>query len=236
MLTNEQINTNRINFINMLSKITREGFKAQELVDFLDKSNFFTAPASTKYHGNYVGGLCEHSLKVFNTLLNLCNNFACFTYYEEADTPTENEEPIIKTQYLYSEENIILVSLFHELYKADFYTQYTRNKLDEASGNWVKVNEYKIKDSSERFTVGSRNFNTYLLLSKYIPLTEEETAAIINYSGGLDKAETPEDICMIFKKYNLATLLHCADMICTYNSTEEKKKEFIVSLYSGNNE
>lgn len=231
-LGKEQIIKNRDKFIELLNKIQRENFKVEELIKFLDNSDFFIAPASTKYHGNYAGGLCEHCLKVYSVLNSLCSNYAYFKYDEIIPSEIESEEPKTesKTIYLYDESSIIVVSLFHELYKANFYTQYTRNKLDDTSGNWVKVNEYKVKDATERITFGSKNFNSYILLTKYISLTEEETAAIINFNSGLDKTENIEDICTIFKKYNLVTLLHCADMICTYSSNKEKKEAFITSL------
>ena len=53
-------------FIKLLSSTEREG--VEEIINFLEKTDFYKAPASTRYHGNYEGGLLEHSLKVYEIL------------------------------------------------------------------------------------------------------------------------------------------------------------------------
>lgn len=49
-----------------LSEIVKEDF-----LKWLAENGFFTAPASTKYHGNYEGGLFDHSFMVMNLLIEL---------------------------------------------------------------------------------------------------------------------------------------------------------------------
>ena len=75
MLTPEQIESNKIEFLKLIAEINIDGADTQGLVDFLDSSDFFTAPASTQYHANYKGGLCEHSLKVYKNLVTLYNHY-----------------------------------------------------------------------------------------------------------------------------------------------------------------
>lgn len=57
-------------FIHLLSFVERDG--VQDLLEWLESTDFYTAPASTKYHGAYAGGLLEHSLNVFRRLVKRC--------------------------------------------------------------------------------------------------------------------------------------------------------------------
>ncbi len=54
-------------FIRLLSFVERDG--VQSLLEWLESTDFYTAPASTKYHGAYAGGLLDHSLNVFRRLV-----------------------------------------------------------------------------------------------------------------------------------------------------------------------
>ena len=53
-------------FLKLLKQVKREGIN--ELIEFIEKTDFFTAPASTRFHGNYEGGLVGHSMKVYEIL------------------------------------------------------------------------------------------------------------------------------------------------------------------------
>ena len=53
-------------FIELLKSTNRPGI--EDLISFLEKTDFFTAPASTRFHGSFEGGLVEHSLKVYEIL------------------------------------------------------------------------------------------------------------------------------------------------------------------------
>ena len=101
--------TNREIFIELYAKINRDG-KA-ELFEWLEQSDFFTAPASAKYHGSYEGGLVEHSLNVYNALTKL------LTIYPEIQV---------------SDESVAIVALFHDLCKVNMYKKEKRykNRLD----------------------------------------------------------------------------------------------------------
>ena len=91
--------------------ITRPG--ADRLLEYLlsDSSDFFTAPASTRYHGAYEGGLCEHSINVYECLKN---------YLER-----ERVKDIYGLDY--SDETIALVALLHDLCKVNLYRISYRN-------------------------------------------------------------------------------------------------------------
>ena len=92
-------------FLNILMQVKRE--RIGELINFLEKSDFFKAPASTRFHGDYEGGLVEHSLKVYEILKHKVEN--CIT---EIDIP---------------EESIIIIGLLHDICKTNFYKLDYRN-------------------------------------------------------------------------------------------------------------
>ena len=94
--------TNKERFMQLFSKINRAG--TLDLLEWLDQSDFFVAPASTKYHGSYEGGLLEHSLNVYDALVKL------LTIYPEVQV---------------SEESIIITTLFHDLCKVNMYKKET---------------------------------------------------------------------------------------------------------------
>ena len=108
--------------------IHREG--AEALLDYLmNKSDFFTAPASAKYHGSYAGGLCEHSLNVYH----------CLSDYLSRERVTD----LYGLEY--SPESIALVSLLHDVCKVNCYKTEYRNKKDEY-GKWIQVPVYTFQE------------------------------------------------------------------------------------------
>ena len=122
---------NRQRFIDIFqSKVTREG--ADKLLAYLCSENcdFFTAPASTRFHGNYEGGLCEHSLNVYDCLVDQLNR------------------PRVKEKYgiSYSDESIAIAGLLHDLCKVNFYKVSSRNVKNE-QGKWEAVPYYTIEDT-----------------------------------------------------------------------------------------
>ena len=100
--------------------VTRAG--SDSLLDWLEHSDFFVAPASTKYHGCYEGGLLQHSLNVYD----------CLKIGIEA----------AGLQGVYSEETIAIVSLMHDLCKVNYYKKGSRNVKDEETGQWYKKEVY----------------------------------------------------------------------------------------------
>lgn len=201
MLSDFEIKQNEDDFLHTLSLIEREDADTDGLYKFLESTDFFTAPASTKYHANFKGGLCWHSLHVY---LNLC---------KLADTFAPNK---------FSPDTLRIVALFHDLSKADYYKVEERNvntgKKDFSGKTiWEKEPYYALRDSKQRLLMRDHEVNSYFLLSKYIKLTDEEAAAIMNHHGGwgLDSFKAGE-ISAIYEKYALAVLLHIADLLSVY--------------------
>ena len=172
MLTEKEIELNRIKFIDLMSTVKRDGANVDGFLKWLMKSDFFTAPASAKYHCNYAGGLCEHSLNVYNNLLKLTETIAPKTY---------------------SDDTLKIVALLHDLSKVNYYEQYYRNTKDD-SGNWVKVPEYKTKDDTERFIFGSHEQTSEYMARTFFPLTPEECTAILHHHGGKGNDSAQDNI------------------------------------------
>lgn len=107
--------------------ITRDG--KDDLLDWLNHSDFFTAPASTRFHGNHEGGLLEHSINVYNSLVSLLENTGL----------KEN----------YSNETIAIVALLHDVCKVNYYKKGTRNVKE--NGVWVQKEVYEV---DEKFPFG----------------------------------------------------------------------------------
>jgi len=210
MLSSKQIEDNYIRFKEMLISTDRPGIK--ELIEFIDSTDFKTAPASTIYHCDFDGGLCQHSLNVHMNL-----NFLIKAYSLD-----------------YSDDSVILVSLLHDLSKTNFYEKYFKNQKlysdngskhdDNGSFDWVSVLSYKIKDPELRDLGGDHGTNSFLLANDYIKLNREESAAIINHHMGLGEVSPNKDLNSIADKYPLVFLLHMADMASVYICENENIK------------
>ena len=188
-------------FIEIYKKyITRPG--SDKLLDFLmgHASDFFEAPASTRFHGSYEGGLCEHSLHVYD----------CLHDYLQRDR--------VKNEYglSYTEESIAIVALLHDICKINCYQKGTRNvKVD---GQWQQVPSYEFKDS---LPYGHGEKSVYMI-SGYMRLTREEAFAI-RYHMGFSGTEDARNVGAAFEMFPLAFALHTADMEATYFLEKEDK-------------
>lgn len=207
MLKPEEIANNRITFLKLIAEINVEGADTQGLVEYLDQNDFFSAPASTVYHGSYAGGLCQHSLNVYYNLKKLVQMYG------------DKIEPI-------DENSLLIVGLLHDISKVNFYESYTMNKKiynekgsksdNKGKFDWFAEDAFKVKDVHDRFVGGDHGFNSMMLVGKFIPLTYSESVAIYNHHAGMGDKVAPPDLSAIFNKYSLATLLHLADMISVY--------------------
>ena len=189
------IERNKSRFIELCEKIKRPGVR--DLLKWLETSDFFTAPASTKYHGCHEGGLCEHSLNVSDVLVALCE----------------------ATNSLFIPESILIVSLFHDLCKVNFYKKSRRNVKTDAG--WVEKDFWEI---DEKFPCGDHADKSIIILQQYIKLLPEEIMAIRAHMGGFDTSVKGGSFMVgkIFEKSELAVLLHCADLIATYMYEERE--------------
>lgn len=174
--------------------ITRPG--ADRLLEYLlsDSSDFFTAPASTRYHGAYEGGLCEHSINVYE----------CLKSYLERER--------VKDSYGldYSDESITLVALLHDLCKVNLYRTSYRNAKNDM-GVWEKVPYFEFHDT---LPYGHGEKSVYII-SGFMRLTREEAFAI-RWHMGFSGEENKNTIGKALEMFPLALAVHIADMEATF--------------------
>ena len=178
---------NKERFISLCKSTNREGMDA--LLEWLEKSDFYTAPASRTYHGAYHGGLLEHSLNVYDELQRLLGA------YPEVQIP---------------EESAIIASLFHDLCKVNFYGVEQRNRKNETTGAWEKYDAYTIK---ERFCFGGHGSKSVYLAQNFIKLTLDEAVAINCHMSSWDGNK---DVGSAFEQRPFAWLVHTADEAATF--------------------
>ncbi len=176
-------------FINLLKSTGREGMN--DLLNFIEKTDFFVAPASTKYHGNYEGGLLEHSMKVYEILKHKVQN------------------SIIDIDV--KDDTIIIIALLHDICKANYYKTDYRNAKNER-GEWEKVPYYTVDDTIP-YGHGEKSV---MMLTEYLKLTSEEKYCIRWHMGFTEPKELYGTISIAYKKYPLALLLHEADLEASY--------------------
>lgn len=172
--------------------IKRDG--ADNFLNYLLKTDFFTAPASTRFHGSHEGGLLEHSLNVYH----------CLKDYLERDRTKQ----IYRMNY--SEETIALCALLHDVCKVNFYKTDYRNAKNER-GEWEKVPYYTIDDT---LPYGHGEKSVYII-SGFMRLTREEAFAI-RYHMGFSGVEDKNSIGKAFEMFPLAFALSVADMEASY--------------------
>ena len=177
-------------FIKLLRSTNRNGI--EEVINFLEKSDFFKAPASTRYHGNYEGGLLEHSMKVYEIFIEKVKNSSI-----EINTP---------------EDSLIIMALLHDICKANYYKVDYRNAKNQTTGEWEKVPYYTVDDTIP-YGHGEKSV---MMLTEYMKLTNEEKYAIRWHMGFTEPKENYSSLSVAFKKYPVALLLHEADLEATY--------------------
>lgn len=199
-------------FINLLREIKRPNSNIEGLIQKLESSDFFSAPASTKYHNSYIGGLVEHSLNVYYNLYSLVELKGLLSYIDP--------------------DSIIICGLLHDISKMNFYELTSRNeKVYHENGtkfdslgkfDWQSTLSFKVKDVTERFTYGNHEETSEFMIRTFIPLKVSESVAILNHHGGMGYDSIPiETISDKYNKYVLASLLHMADFMAAYVDERE---------------
>ena len=177
--------TNKEKFIELVKSIDRPG--VQDLLDWLEDHDFYTCPASTRYHGSYPGGLLEHSLHVYEELRRLLSVY-----------PEVTADP----------ESAIICALFHDLCKVGLYRTEARNR--KVNGRWESYDVYVV---DEDFAFGGHGSKSLYLVQKFIPLKDAEAVAINCHMSCWDGNT---NVGGAYKQYPFAWLLHVADESATY--------------------
>lgn len=177
-------------FLEIFNKnIAREGSK--ELLNWLEKTDFFTAPASTKFHCACEGGLLLHSVNVYDVIME-----------KHFDSKADNAE------------SFAICALLHDLCKVQFYKVSTRNVKNEVTGTWEKQPFYAVEDA---FPYGHGEKSVFLI-ERFMRLKTSEAMAIRWHMGGFDDSVKAGGFSMsvAFDKFPLAVKLHMADLEATY--------------------
>ena len=179
--------------------IERDG--AEALLDYLERSDFYTAPASSRSHSAYEGGLCQHSINVYKRFVKLLEN-----------EYGQNWENVI------SKESVAIIALLHDICKVNYYATELRNVKKD--GQWVQEPFYKIEDA---LPYGHGEKSVYMI-SGFMKLTREEAMAINWHMGGFDPRAKDFSLMLsnVYYKYPTAFIFHIADNMATY--LDEKPK------------
>ena len=202
--------TDKERFIDLYkTHIHREG--ADKLLEYLESpaSDFFTAPASTKFHNNVPGGLLSHSLNVYDCLVSYYKSERRTELFGLSDVP---------------DETLAVVALLHDLCKVNVYKESKRNVKDE-SGVWRQVPYYEFKDE---LPYGHGEKSVYVI-SGFMRLSREEAFAI-RYHMGFSNEDDPRNVGAAFEMFPLALALSIADTEATYFVEGKPKKDVLYSV------
>ena len=183
-------------FIDIFTtNIARDG--ADKLLDYLTNSDFFTAPASARFHLAEEGGLCQHSVNAYKRLVKIVKD-------EYGDNSP------------YSNECLAICGLLHDVCKVNFYAVDYRNSKE--NGAWVKVPYFRV---DEKFPYGHGEKSVFII-SQYMRLTAEEAMAINWHMGGFDERVKGGSYALseAMAKFKLVLLMHIADLEASYLDEE----------------
>ncbi|WP_338433438.1 HD domain-containing protein [Clostridium tyrobutyricum] len=172
--------------IDLLINTERKGI--ERVIKYLESSDFFEAPASTRYHGNYKGGLAEHSLNVYEIFKK------------------KNAE----YDFGLSDDTVKITALLHDICKTNFYTVSSRNMKKD--GKWIKVPYYTVDDQVP-FGHGEKSV---ILLQQFIRLSKEEVIIIRWHMGGYEPKENYNYISNSWNICKAGVALHTADLESSY--------------------
>lgn len=200
-----------------LDKVQRPGMGL--LLEYIRRSDFYTAPASTHYHLSCEGGLLQHSLNALDALRGLL--------MKEPDGKDEAGNPKVKYHYVvadkfaatFPQDSVIITALLHDICKTFFYTTSTRNAKNEKTGKWEKVPYYTVED---KMPLGHGS-KSAMIIKQYMELTTEEMYAIWWHMGFTGSTGTDTaTISQAIDKHPLIWALHTADMMASHFMEGEK--------------
>lgn len=188
--------TTRDTILNILKTNIKNENDYNDLSTWLLSSGYFDAPYTTEYQYSYEGGLAQYSLDVYN---NLCTLVKDYTTDNEIDSTT-----------------LAIVGLLHLVSKHSYYEPCVNNvkvytpygdKYDEVGNyTWYASKSYRVKDASKRDTLGSFGIMSYMIISQFVPLSEQGIMSLMYYNYN----ENTKDIYTLIRRYPLIALLNCA--------------------------
>ena len=186
-MTDEEIQVLWKQFVDLLESTHRIGIN--KIIQWLDESDFKTAPASSQYHNAFRGGLLQHSLNVYNALFDF---------------------PMWIEFFDLREDELIITALLHDVCKVDSYVTSTKNKKDD-NGNWITVPFYQYE---EALPWGHGDKSVILLLQHGLMLNNIEISMIRNHMG-FTGSDDERRVGRLFRVCPQSMLLHLADLEAT---------------------
>lgn len=196
-------------FERELGKVQRPGM--DKLLEYIRKSDFYTAPASTKYHLAAPGGLLQHSLNVLDALRGLLTR----------DETGENWLYTVggTTVATIPEDSVTVMALLHDICKTHFYGTSTRNQKNDATGKWEKVPFYTVDD---KMPLG-HGPKSAMIIKQYTTLTSQEMYAIWHHMGMNGNYENDNAVGKSIEMYPAVLALQTADMMASRFMEGEKE-------------
>jgi len=201
------MNENIERFERLLRSTNRDGI--ENLIDFIKRSDFYTAPASTKYHSCHEGGLLQHSLNVYDRL-------------------KENLKDSVYEEFNVTEANIIIAALLHDLCKSYYYGTEIKNKKvysehgkkSDSNGrfDWVSAPAYVVDDKIP-YGHGEKSV---MMIEEFIKLEPVERYAIRWHMGFTEPKESWNTLGIAIRKYPLILAIHMSDLEATYLLEKEE--------------
>lgn len=183
----------------MAGYIINDKNESASLLDWMDGSDFWTAPASTRFHGNFKCGLSLHTLKVIQQALILARPLM-----ENFWTSPDCEK------YTVTAEDIFVAALVHDFCKTDFYGVEYRNAKD-ITGNWIKQPYYKSKGENRNLGHGNESVLKLLeIMPSYIK-KRHVLEAVSRHMGFSDLSDSESYNYSNFLQNPLVVLIQLAD-------------------------
>ena len=194
------IENNIARFEAELAKVKRPGM--DKLLEYIQKSDFYKAPASTKYHLACPGGLLQHSLNVLDALRGL------LSWRSDGNWEYRAAGKVVDT---IPDDSVIMMALLHDICKTHFYGTSTRNVKNETTGRWEKVPFYTVNDMMPL----GHGPKSAMIIKQYTSLTNQEMYAIWHHMGLNGDRDNDAAVGQSIEQYPAVLALQTADMMAS---------------------
>ena len=189
-MNKNEIDNFKMLFVDILETTCQSRFNVKRFINYLEiQTDFFKAPASTRFHLAEAGGLLEHSLHVYKTLITLAAIYA----------------PEIP------QDSLAICGLLHDICKTNFYKQEFKNV--KTPNGWQEQLTYVVDD---QFPIGHGE-KSVIMLQQHMTLTKDEIMAIRWHMNGFDYAVKggEQAYSNAVNKCKLLSLLEVSDLIAS---------------------
>lgn len=191
LLTNDEKLENKQKYLGLLKVINTKDLTP--FINYLEAIDYFNKPATAVSFNAFEGGLCKYALDLYCELYSMCNAYV----------PNK-----------YTDEDLLKVALFRDLYRAEMYESFMRNVKNDQTGVWEAVKAFRIKE--DRPTFGEIGFSSYMIAKHFFEFTDEQIEAICHSSIRDTASGELRDINDVRRSYPLVTLLCMADLAVSY--------------------